>query len=71
MGVAENGRGRPRKMFKTYNNVFKLSEVHDPVGRWLLTKKSSEYEIGQIPKKGTISQKKDNFTKKHTRFHEI
>ena len=71
MGVAENGCGRPRKMFKTYNNVFKLSEVHDPVGRWLLTKKSSEYEIGQIPKKGTISQKKDNFTKKHARLHEI
>ena len=48
---------------QTHHNVLKLSEVHDLVVRWLLKKYSSEYEIGQFPKKGQFHTKKDHFTK--------
>ena len=45
MGVAENKRGRPKQNLDLVHKVSKLSELHDPVIKFLLTTKSSGYEI--------------------------
>ena len=48
VGVAKKGRGRPKKNWNSVHKIFKLSEVHDPVFRMLLTNKSNECEIGPV-----------------------
>ena len=68
MGVAKNGRGRTEKNWSTIHKVSKLSEVHDPAVGLLFKKKSSGMYIGPFHKKGQISPKKVNLTKKYSRF---
>ena len=48
VGVAKKGRGRPKKNWNSVHKIFKLSEVHDPVFRMLLTNKSNGCEIGPV-----------------------
>ena len=61
MGVADNGRGRPRKKVGSQSTVSKLSEVHEPAVRLVL------HEVGMkfvnFTKKGEFHTKKANFTK--------